>query len=184
MNGQTLELNLSLFRHEATNLHPMFKEHYLIGQKWNYRKKICCTSLPLASTRWVRMTSSSLCPLFYAGPSLNLCNIELFWEYQKHFGNAENRTRAAVRSENATSLLCHFKIILQPFRDPWELNIPYTLFVSGNLSKKPSYFYIFWCKDGSWNLSSLSLLLSLRVRLKSIFLFLLRGCENVFENVP
>ena len=32
----------------------------------------CCTSLPLGSTRWVQLTLSSLCQLFYAVPSINI----------------------------------------------------------------------------------------------------------------
>ena len=43
----------------------------------------CCTSLPLASTRWVQLTLSSLCPLFLAVQSINLSNIK-----SKILGNA------------------------------------------------------------------------------------------------
>ena len=39
-------------------------------------KYFCSTSLPLVSTRWVRLTSSSICPLFKAVPSINLSNIK------------------------------------------------------------------------------------------------------------
>ena len=59
-------------------------------------------TLPLASIRWFQMTSSSLCLLFKAGPSINLCNIELLWDDQKFFGNTENWTWGRwVWSENA-----------------------------------------------------------------------------------
>ena len=52
------------------------------------------TTLPQASTIWVRLTLSSLCPLSQARPLIN--------HYQIIFGNAENRTwNHWVRSENA-----------------------------------------------------------------------------------
>ena len=43
------------------------------------RRLFCSTSLLLASTRWVQLTLSSLWSLFKSGPSINLCNIELFF---------------------------------------------------------------------------------------------------------
>ena len=51
----------------------------------------CRTSLPLASTRWVQLTLSSLCPLFQAVLSINLCNIK----------------RKCVRSKYGTSVQCN-----------------------------------------------------------------------------
>ena len=52
----------------------------------------CSTSLQLASTRWVRLTLSSLCPLIQAVSSINLSNIK-----RKILRKTENQTRAAGR---------------------------------------------------------------------------------------
>ena len=42
----------------------------------------CSTSLPLASTRWVQSTLSSLCALTKLGPSININKIEIYcWEH-------------------------------------------------------------------------------------------------------
>ena len=57
--------------------------------------------MPLANTRWVSLTLSSLCLLFLALPSINKSNIK-----SKILGNAENQTRGCrVRSRYATSVL-------------------------------------------------------------------------------
>ena len=48
----------------------------------------CSTSLPPASTRWVQLTLSSLCPQFKVVRSINLSNI-----LRKILGNTENQTR-------------------------------------------------------------------------------------------
>ena len=50
----------------------------------------CITCLELASTRWVRLTLSSLCPLIQAVLSINLGNIK-----RKILWKTENQTQAA-----------------------------------------------------------------------------------------
>ena len=55
----------------------------------------CCTGLPLACTRWVRLTSSSLCcPLSKQQRcQLTLATSTIFSHLGKNFRNARNRTR-------------------------------------------------------------------------------------------
>ena len=66
----------------------------------DYKKPFCGTSLPLASTRWVWLTLSSLYPRFCAVTSINLSNIK-----RKILGNAENQTQGCwVRSK--CTVLC------------------------------------------------------------------------------
>ena len=60
----------------------------------------CSTSLPLASTRWVRLTFSSLCQLFWAVPSINLSNIK-----RQIFGSACPWSDPATPSP--VNITCH-----------------------------------------------------------------------------
>ena len=61
----------------------------------------CSTGLPLASSKWVWLTLSSLCPLFYAVSSINHSNIR-----KKILGSTKNQTRGCwVWSKYATSVL-------------------------------------------------------------------------------
>ena len=48
----------------------------------------CCTSFPLARTRWVQVTLSSLCLLFQAVPSIISSNIKI-----KNHGHSETLTQ-------------------------------------------------------------------------------------------
>ena len=91
----------------------------------------CSTSLPLASTRWVRSTIKPFmhCPhtkqCIAVNKSLRHQEIRNSKsEIRKYLGNAENRTRAGwVRSANATSVLCRppylriFLLMLLRFMD-------------------------------------------------------------------
>ena len=68
----------------------------------------CSTCLPIASTRWVRLTLSSLCPVFYAVPSLN-----------SHQHQNKNSW------ESNTGLLCEeqkcYLYTMQPHPPLWQL---------------------------------------------------------------
>ena len=101
------------------------------------------TSLPLASTRWVRLTLSSLGLLLYVVPSVNLSNIK-----RKIRGNVENWTQGCwVRSRNAT-------YVLYSPRSPQECKF-FTMFErsgtgNGGRSRNSSLTWlveIFWVDD-------------------------------------
>ena len=63
---------------------------------------LCSTILPLASSGWYQLALSSLGPLFWAVPSINLTIFK-----RKILGNSENQTRGCwVRSKYATTVLC------------------------------------------------------------------------------
>ena len=69
------------------------------------RSLYCRTRLPLASTRWVQSTFSSLCPLFS-----NQCHRWILARSKIFWGNAKNRTRGpSVRSKNDASVPCYFR---------------------------------------------------------------------------
>ena len=70
----------------------------LIAKTWQPAKMtftcssfFCNTNFPLASSRWVGWTLSSLCPLFWAVPSINLSNMK-----RKILGNAKNQTQGLL----------------------------------------------------------------------------------------
>ena len=65
-----------------------------------WRNVFCSTSFPLSSTTWVRLTWSSLCPLFKAVPSMTFSNIK-----RKILGNAENQTQGRCGKWRMLSIL-------------------------------------------------------------------------------
>ena len=78
---------------------------------------VCCSaSLPLARYRWVRLTLSSLCPLFQA-----VLLIDISRSKRKILGNAKNQTWGCwVLSKYAASVLESLFVCLQPSTRSWR----------------------------------------------------------------